>query len=502
MTPLRRDRRRSYRGGTLEGHSETMETGTSKRKAVATSTVVLIALLAIFSLLSVLALHETVTIGRRFTQPADPAALLIVTLVILACLLSRSRRARRMLLFALFILAAVEIAFQALALSGLLPRLSTCSHVPFGRVYWTKEGHANAVMNRYGWYYPDVSTRPRSRRVVLIGDSMIQAVQIDRNQNAGVVLEELVRERSPVATEVLAFGLSGTGPAHYLEMLDYAVRRFDPDEIILCIFIGNDFVNVYRNPSSPVDPRDRQIYYYVGDGGALTLHEGSRAARNALDSELAYNHRSLFVNAFRIARSHYLSRSVLVQLARGVAGRYRDSIAGGPEGPEGEMHRLGLDTFIFKKKPDEEGLGAVDVVTALLERCRDAAAERGIVLRIVTIPVFPSFFFDRFDIDGWNLETDEFDFSLPERTLVDFAVGEHVPILPLGSYMRGIGMDAASVKRLFLDDGRGHFSPAGHRFLAEALCRAFYSYEPGYAAVTPGSAPRDAARPLSVSGAP
>jgi hypothetical protein len=431
-------------------------------------------LLIILALFSVLAVHETVSIGVPGVHPLYLITILAVTALVFLCLVLRSARAKRGVLFVFYLLATIEIIFQALALASLLPRVDIHNHVPFGRVYWTREGHANSTMNRYGWYYPAFNLESGSPRIVLIGDSMIQGVQVRRAENAGVVLEHLLHAGTRPEAAVLACAHSGTGPAHYLELLRYAAEYLDPDEVIICVFIGNDFVNVLRRGDAPVDPHDQQIYYYIDDDGRLRMHDGSEAARCALHRRLAYNHRSLPLQAYRIARGHCFTRAVLRRLIKSITARGSGTIPEEASEIGEDLRALGLDDVIFRKKPDAVGLETLETVKGILKRCDYFAESRGITLRIVTIPVFPSFFFTGDRAGNWSLETAEYDFLLPERALADFASENGIPMLPLGASMHETGTTVERIEGLYFHGGRGHFTPAGHRFLAQAICNAFY----------------------------
>jgi hypothetical protein len=441
-------------------------------------------LLAIFAVLTVLAVHEIITIGKSAVTPMDLVVVSAATVAVLVCFVTKSNRAKRSLLYVFYVLFTLEIVLQALALAGVLPRVSTYSHVPFGRVYWTKEGHANSTMNRYGWYCKPFTLDAGSRRIVIIGDSMLQGVQVRRDENLGAVLENLLSTATPSAPEVLACGLSGAAPTHYIEILRYAAQHFHPDEVILFIFIGNDFVNIHRDGDLSVDPHDRQLYYFIDDEGTLRLHGGSESMRRGLHRSLEYNHRSLFVNAFRIARSHYLTRGVLLQTIKGITPRQNASLPQEEHQISDELRTIGLDDFIFRKELDASGFEAIEIVTGLLERCHLFAASHGITLRIVTIPVFPSFFFERYRSSNWSLESDEYNFLLPEEILTDFAWESGIEILPLGRYMGESGITVKGIRDLYFHGGRGYFTPAGHRYVAAAVYTTFYAHDSGYARCT------------------
>src|SRR5580698_8056512 len=135
-------------------------------------------------------------------------------------------------LFAVLLsLLAVELFLQAAAWLGVLPGLDTKDKAPFARVYWRSEGHGNSVRNRFGWHFPEFDLKA-PKRVAVIGDSFVEAVEVGRNENEAARLQQLLRAQSP-DWSVLGLGTRGTSPAHYMDVLDYAQRHFAPQEAIV-----------------------------------------------------------------------------------------------------------------------------------------------------------------------------------------------------------------------------------------------------------------------------
>src|SRR5438093_12171273 len=76
------------------------------------------------------------------------------------------------------------------------------------------------------------------RRIVLLGDSFLEAIQVPFEQSVSSVLERRLNERSKT-TEVINFGVSGFGTAReYLALREYGLR-YKPD-LVLLFFVGND----------------------------------------------------------------------------------------------------------------------------------------------------------------------------------------------------------------------------------------------------------------------
>jgi hypothetical protein len=90
--------------------------------------------------------------------------------------------------------------------------------------------------------------------------------------------------------------------------------------------------------------------------------------------------------------------------------------------------------------------------------------------------MFPLHFYASFDHGQWSFELGGLDFALPERLLTSYAAKNDIAILPLGGYMRDNGLDVETIQTLYFSGGRGHFTPAGHEFLAGAIHDAFYRH--------------------------
>ena len=108
----------------------------------------------------------------------------------------------------------------------------------------------NAVEARYrinaqGWNAPKdyVAARiGKPCRVVLVGDSYVEAFQVDVDASFAEKLEDaLGRERA----EVYRFGVSGAPLSQYLAMLEREAAAFGPDVIVVNL-VHNDFIESYR----------------------------------------------------------------------------------------------------------------------------------------------------------------------------------------------------------------------------------------------------------------
>jgi lysophospholipase L1-like esterase len=104
------------------------------------------------------------------------------------------------------------------------------------------------AINKQGWNSGTgdyiVARRPGIDRVAIVGDSMVEALQVAHGQSIGERLAaELSHGGNPV--EVYRFAVSGAPLSQYLNMIEHEVVRYRPDWIVV-LLIHNDFDETYR----------------------------------------------------------------------------------------------------------------------------------------------------------------------------------------------------------------------------------------------------------------
>jgi lysophospholipase L1-like esterase len=89
----------------------------------------------------------------------------------------------------------------------------------------------------------DIGPKPANeRRIVVLGDSLVLSVQVDRRQTFCQLLEDrLNRDGSgDIHYRVINAGVQGYGPVEELLFFRQVARAFQPDLVIETIFVGND----------------------------------------------------------------------------------------------------------------------------------------------------------------------------------------------------------------------------------------------------------------------
>ncbi len=147
---------------------------------------------------------------------------------------------------------------------------------------WTLRPHANGWFTREGRAYVRVNAaglRDRDHpiekpnevyRIVVLGDSYAEAMQVDAQDAFWAVLEAKLTQcafQSGMRVEVINFGVSGFGTAQAYLMLQSKAIRYQPDLVLLAFTSGNDV----RNNSKRLEPEKVRPFFSLEPHDGLTL---------------------------------------------------------------------------------------------------------------------------------------------------------------------------------------------------------------------------------------
>jgi hypothetical protein len=427
--------------------------------------------LVIIALLTVAEIIE----GLVSTLPALQVTVLAITLLAAGIVLfykfgdeSRPQRWRWIILVALGVLLFIELLLQGLALFGALPiDLSTTQSLDdysaYSRIYHTDEGFGSGLTNNYGRYVPDFELLPDSYRIAILGDSFVNGIQVRKDQNFSVLIEERLSansEREQIS-EVLSLGHPDRGPAMFLSdwLLSVMFTALDPNEAIIFFDMGSDFQTVDRAGTG------YPYFIYMGQGKAEIDQ-----SRHWFDLHIAEHHVFRGFMGFQPAltlKSNYLTfRLIWESLARYPEARNKS------ENEEVRPNNYEIDLpngFMFNAETNENEF---QIASAQINKAHEKLKDAGIETRLVTNPVFTDAFYEQ---EMWNTVFGNSDLLLPEYQLREFAAQFGISFLGLGAYMKAQDMSPADVQELYFDEGRGHYTPEGHEFVAEAIYQCFYA---------------------------
>ena len=113
---------------------------------------------------------------------------------------------------------------------------------------------------------------PGTFRILLLGDSFMEAVQVEQRETTAAVLEARLRALRPdLNVEVINAGVAGWGTGIEGLYLDQEGYRFEPDLVLVGFFVGNDLHDNYYKLQLDGDSMKLAVkpYFGLGRDGAV-----------------------------------------------------------------------------------------------------------------------------------------------------------------------------------------------------------------------------------------
>jgi hypothetical protein len=170
-------------------------------------------------------------------------------------------------------LVLAEIALHAIAAwSGNSPMLSQA--LDSYRLSPGRDYGAGLRGNNLGYPGPDFQRikPPDVYRIAALGDSFAVGPAVAFADNYLTLIEKALR-----GSEVYDFGVSSAGPREYLSILRQHVWQFQPDLVLVSIFVGNDITESLPTPRH-LDPRQHSLYLLLTRGGRLLRERWRRGS--------------------------------------------------------------------------------------------------------------------------------------------------------------------------------------------------------------------------------
>jgi hypothetical protein len=303
---------------------------------------------------------------------------------------------------------------------------------------------------------------PGTRRVVLLGDSFIEALQVPFERSLTPLLEQELRQNAG-DVEFINLGLSGFGTAReYLMLREYGLR-YTPDLVVM-FFVGNDISdNSRRLQGKPFLP-----YPVPGPDGSVALDAQGRPQFSPFADRTSSLGR---VAAF--LRDHSKSYRALreaIDSSPGLNGLlFRLRFMSTP--PE-QVNRPGVTNFgyyeIYRLDPTPVWREAWALTESMMVATRDLAASHGARFAVVLVPsaweVYPELW-DGILTNVPVMREVPMDLTLPSRRLGAFLAAHDIPYVSLLSEFRA---RSRQLPALYVA-GDAHWTADGHRLAADLL---------------------------------
>jgi hypothetical protein len=269
--------------------------------------------------------------------------------------------------------------------------------------------------------------------VLLLGDSFMEALQVDYEQSFAGLIEQSLAKTSRQAVAVHNAGMGGWAPAQYLSHARALLQREDYRLVITALYVGNDAVTKRTDYTPPRKTAERHRF---------------RLPRSLTKTELV-NATLLPINDAMEVRSH------LFVMLRKQLETFRMKAGMSPNyfPPE----------FLKSEADSERWAIAADICKEIKELARAHGAQALFVLVPADFQVEPDNFYQH--VRAFGIDTATVDLDQPSRRLSDELTARGlvvVDVLPRFRELRRTGEHLyGSVDK--------HLSPRGHQALTELV---------------------------------
>jgi hypothetical protein len=338
------------------------------------------------------------------------------------------------------------------------------TYVPGAYYRHTKEGYSEGYINSHGFRdYERTYEKPANTfRIVVLGDSYVEALQVALDKAFPSVLEKRLNENSSATKfEVLNLGQSGFGTADaYMRYLNFGVK-YSPDLVILAFLTDNDI-----SDNSKFLNRENVAFYFTFDqSGKLVL---DRTLFNRYEKTLSFGKRVFHA----IKQRSYLASliSERLYLLRLQIRNHSDRDNAREQQSRSDIGRM--DEFshlnIYRADMSRSWREAFVVTEAILRKFRDEVEANGSKFVLVTLsnaeqlqPEVQEALRKHYRID--------FDFEQPDRIIGEFATREQITQLQLMPLLREFHLQTGTYVHGFGGSKGGHWNETGHRLAAEKI---------------------------------
>jgi tetratricopeptide (TPR) repeat protein len=334
---------------------------------------------------------------------------------------------------------------------------------PYGQQYMVR-------INDSGQRGAEVEPRqPRERRILFLGDSFTIGSSLREADLFVPQIGQLLHERTERPIQTINAGVDGYNTLQEMGYYHLYGRSLDPDIVVLCFFIGNDFrdnaVNTNRGKSlNPVlvPAAIREKYLDLPD--PFLRGQEDRLLLDPLSGVVVLKPTSPALAA--LARKSFLGRLLGARYTR-LMGEWTDNLWAIDLQGRYYYYEIGL----YQRRADQELEIAVNLTLDLIGQLQRMVAEEGAEFMVALLPsqnqVDPAHWrktLALLDVQEENLG--ELDKTYPHRLIEQFCATKHIACLDLLDTFAA----APQPQDLYLtvvDDP--HFSPAGHRLAAATL---------------------------------
>lgn len=323
---------------------------------------------------------------------------------------------------------------------------------------------------------------PGTYRIVILGDSLVEAAQVPLEEAWHQILEQRLNEMAEMPIEVIAAGVGGWGTDQELLWFLSEGIKYEPDLVLLTFFPWNDFMNnsrplEVRNQGSVLKP------FFQWQDGRLEVDnfpfepppdpatDADQKATPIPPYPLAFAqpwlkaHSALY--RYLDAALREVAPSFMVRLVR--LGLY-------PPGRESKLHELGPDYIpvtygACQTPPTAEWVEAFAITDAIVQQMRQEVEQRGIAFAVVLASApgeLEPAYWRQINRSYPAMQRLVWDPQQPHRIAEQMLTEAGIPYLDLHPICQE-QQECTRTQLYFVHDG--HWTSAGHRLVGEAATR-------------------------------
>ncbi len=304
----------------------------------------------------------------------------------------------------------------------------------------TGEGAVSVYTDSSGFRVGEHGPIQGDRRILIIGDSFLEAFQVEYEQTIPAFLENRLPEMIGSSVAVVNTAVGGWGPPQYLAQARLVLAKEDFDLVLVFLFLGNDIVA--SRPAS-IPPRVPKEVHPIRLPRSLRFNE--------IVDALLYP-----INDILEVRSHLF---ILFKTQAEVA-----------------LMRLGLTAAYFPLVllREQAGSDRWSVTADISEEIASLAAERGIPILFVLLPT--SLQVEKETLEryaaGMEIDLASVDLDQPNRLMAKELGARGLELIDVLPELRA----AHQRGEVLYGDVDRHFSAAGHRATARVIKPAVAEY--------------------------
>ncbi len=405
-----------------------------------------------------------------------------------------------LLLFTYYLLFALLIAEGSVRLAKAAPPAEAMGwfwRVPDSTTGWSLEPNTSGrsfnqmyefdvavAVNHHGLRSPagiDYAKPEGVYRILVLGDSFVEAIQVELEETFGQQLGYLVAAEKGRQVEVINVGAGGWGNDQQLLWLKEEGYKYTPDLIMVAVYPRNDFLNNYEPLESANVGRIMKPFYRLADGelrlnyfpfnpdetprvqvvhGPVTARAVDPGPLTAVGEWLRA--RSAFYRYFdpriRLAAPHVaagLARTGLIK-----PGQESTLIAQ-------DENYIPLGYQIYKRQLDADWQAATAVTAAIFAELQRTAVGMGAATGAILINAPELLYAREWEriLDSYPaMRHEDWELYAAQQRAAEALTAAGIPVLDLVPYFQTQATKALPL--YYVDDG--HWTPAGHTLAARA----------------------------------